>query len=129
MCRLFVSKAERALDTADRLLAGGDYEFVSSRAYYALYYAVQAALCSQGITLVRHTGALSEFGRVFVKPGTFPRQFSKHIHRLFENRHLADYDVERFLDETTAREDVEIAKDVVDAIRDYLRREGILSAE
>ena len=57
---------------------------------------------------------------------TADRKFSKHIHRLFENRQLADYDVENFLDETVAREDVAVARTLVAAIQNYLHQEAVL---
>lgn len=45
-CQNLIQKADRALVAARRNRDAGDYDFASARAYYAVYYAVKAALLS-----------------------------------------------------------------------------------
>jgi uncharacterized protein (UPF0332 family) len=45
-----LNKAKRSLKAAQRHLEEGDYDFSASRAYYAAFYAMEAALLAKGIT-------------------------------------------------------------------------------
>ncbi len=41
--RTMISKARRSLAAAKRQIEDGDYDFASSRAYYAAFYAIEAS--------------------------------------------------------------------------------------
>ncbi len=68
------------------------YDFASSRAYYAAFYAMQAILLTKDLSFSKHSGVIAAFNRQFIKTGVFPKEFSKLISRLFRERQTGDYE-------------------------------------
>ena len=77
--RTMINKARRSLSAARRQVEDGDYDFASSRAYYAAFYAIEAVLLTKNLVLSKHSGVISDFNRHFLKPAIFPKEFSKLI--------------------------------------------------
>ena len=125
-CRNLIQKADRSLTAAQRNHDAGDHDFASSRAYYATYYAINAALLSENVTSSKHSGNISEFNRLFLKPGTFPKEYGKLINRLFSDRQIADYESGLSISTAEARADIAAAREIVEAIRSYLSGKGLL---
>ena len=44
------------------------------------------------ITCSSHKETIGSFNKEFVKPGTFPKSFTKTIQKLFNERQTGDYD-------------------------------------
>lgn len=53
-------------------------------------------------------------------PGTFPREFTAILARLFEDRQTGDYDPTASLDAAEAERDVQDAQRIVDAVAEHL---------
>ena len=68
--------ADEKLRAAGLLVAGEAWGDASSRAYYAAFHAVSAALLSRGETYSRHGQVLGAFKRAFVHTGLLPREFT-----------------------------------------------------
>ena len=62
-----IEKARRYLRSAELLIGDGDYDSAVSRAYYAMFYAAEAALLKKGMTFSSHKAVISAFGQHFVK--------------------------------------------------------------
>lgn len=62
-----------------------------NRCYYAMFYALLALLATKGLGNSKHSGVISLFDREFVKTGIFPKQLSKSLHRVFDERQAHDY--------------------------------------
>ncbi len=77
--RRYLEKAERALAAAEVLLRDGYPSDAAGRAYYAMFYAAQAALRSEGIEVIKHSAVESFFGRHFVKAGRMDPTFHKML--------------------------------------------------
>jgi uncharacterized protein (UPF0332 family) len=88
---LMLQKADRSLTAAQRHIEAGDYDFASSRAYYAAFYTMQAILLTKNLTAAKHAGAIRMFNQHFIKTGLFPPEFNQFISRLFRNRQAGDY--------------------------------------
>jgi hypothetical protein len=88
-----VAKAEDKLKTARLDFAGGQFDDAVSRAYYAVYHMMTAALFSREQVFSSHAQTIGAFNRDFVKTGTFPKEFTRMIQGLFEDRQTGDYDV------------------------------------
>ena len=112
--------ADEKLRAAGLLIAGGAWGDASSRAYYAAFHAVSAALLSRGETYSRHGQVLGAFNRAFVHTRVFPRELTALLTRLFENRQSGDYGVLPGVTEVEARQDVADAQRLVEAIRRFL---------
>ncbi len=94
---------------------GGFPDQATSRAYYAAFFAAEAALLSLGETRSKHSGVIAAFGRLVVKEGGFNPKLGGDLRRLFELRNAADYS---WLDEPQATSDdpVAIAERLVAAL-------------
>jgi uncharacterized protein (UPF0332 family) len=112
--------ADEKLRAASLLVVGGAWGDASSRAYYAAFHAISAALLSRDETYSRHAQVLGAFNRAFVHSGLFPKEFTTLLTRLFENRQSGDYDVLPGVTEAEARQDVADAQRIVEAIRSFL---------
>ena len=89
-----MEKAKRALQSAELLLDAGDKDGACSRAYYAMFDAARAALCTVGCapeSLKTHTSVIGQFGLHLVKTGLVSRQVGKSLNDVQEIRQLADY--------------------------------------
>ena len=115
-----LSLADEKLRAAGLLIAGGAWGDASSRAYYAAFHAVSAALLSRGETYSRHGQVLGAFNRAFVHTGLFPRQFTVVLTRLLENRQSGDYGILPGVTEAEARQDSADAQQIVETVRRFL---------
>ncbi|MFH0908206.1 MAG: HEPN domain-containing protein [bacterium] len=119
-----LDKATRALAAATEHHSRGDFDFASSRAYYATFYAMTAGLLVKKLTFSRHGGVMAAFGEHFIKSGTFPRDFGVKISRLFRERQLADYEAGLPISSDAAAEDIADATAIVSAVQGYLGSAG-----
>ena len=124
--RLIVKKAKRSIKAAKRLIEDEDYDFASSRLYYAVFYAMEAVLLTINLTSSRHTGIISLFNQHFVKKGIFPKYFSKIISRLFRERQMGDYGFLIDITEEEILDDVKSTENFLEEIKEYLEKEGFL---
>lgn len=118
--RALLARAEEKLRAARLLLEGGAWGDAASRSYYAVFHAVSAVLLSRGESYSTHAQVLGRFNKEFIQTGIFPREFTKLLTRLFEDRQSGDYDVEPGLTETEARQDVADGERIVVAVRQFL---------
>jgi uncharacterized protein (UPF0332 family) len=123
---LMMSKAMRSLASAQQQWNSGDYDFASSRAYYAMFYCLEAILLTEGLTFAKHSGVIGAFNRHFVKPGHFPKTFSGLLARLFRERQMADYEFDLSIGAEDARKDIESSQTILQAIKTYLTQQGFL---
>jgi uncharacterized protein (UPF0332 family) len=65
---------------------------------------------------------LGAFNRDLVHTGSFPREFTAILTRLFEDRQTGDYDPDATLDLAEAERDVRDAERIVEAIALHLTR-------
>ncbi|MEN9796581.1 MAG: hypothetical protein RL653_277 [Pseudomonadota bacterium] len=119
-----LKKAEQKQQSARHALEAGDWDDASSRAYYAVFHAVSAVLRQRGAVFTSHGQTLGAFNRDFVATGRFPRDTTKVLTRLFEDRQLGDYDVFAAVTPETARRDVEDAARLVELCREVIRQGG-----
>lgn len=124
-----LQKAYRSLASTRSLISSTDYDFASSRAYYASFYAIEAMLLTKQLSFSKHAGVIAAFNQHFIKSGVFPKEFSKMLERLFRNRQTGDYGYEPDLSAEEAEEDMRVAQMIVDHIADYLRQNGFLQPQ
>ena len=116
-----INKSTRALGAAKEHLAHRDHDFASSKAYYAVFHLMQAALLTKGRTYSKHAGVISGFSEQFIKPGIFPKSFGEAVQRLRKDRELGDYGYQLSVTSEEACNDVATAREIVDSILKYLR--------
>src|SRR3989338_2878456 len=118
--KTILAQAEEKLRAARLLLDGNAWADASSRAYYAAFHAVSAALLSKGLTYSSHAQTLGAFNKEFVRPGIFPAEFTTLLTRLFEDRQSGDYDFDPGFTATEARQDIVDAERIVKAVQLFL---------
>lgn len=89
--QLILEKADKSLLGASNLIDDGLLEFAVSRAYYAAFYAIEAALITRSITAISHKSIQVLFNREFIHSGIMPSGLNKSLARLFQERQNADY--------------------------------------
>ena len=123
---IMLDKAKGSLKSSLKDIEEGNYDFASSRAYYAVFYAMQSVLLTQGLTFSKHQGVISAFNQHFVKTGIFPTEFGNYINRLFNSRLISDYDFVSNIDEREARENLRLAELILSSIIKYLDKSGFM---
>jgi uncharacterized protein (UPF0332 family) len=127
--KIMVAKGKRSLTSAEKSIENEDYDFASSRAYYAVFYFMQAILSTEGLTFSKHSASIAEFGRSFIKTGIFPKEYGKYIQNLFKERQEADYDYYANISLEEAEENLRIAREICEKIEVYLNSIISKSAE
>ncbi len=105
---------------AARLLAGKGFEAQAvSRAYFAAFFAAEAALLALGETRSKHSGVVSAFVHLLVRGGKLDQEIGKLLRSLFERRNEADYSL---VDVPAEEADAAIrdAQRVVSAVQTWL---------
>lgn len=123
---LMLDKADRSLRSASILTNEGSYEFAISRAYYAAFYAVEAALITKELMTSSHKSILVLFNREFIHAGLLPQALNTSLNILFKERQNADYS---YLASYTREEGVhhiEQAALIVREIRQHLTQTDFL---
>jgi len=114
--------ARRHVQVARDLLDRGDADDVAaSRAYYAMFYAAEAALLSLNLSFSKHQGVIAAFGKQFAKTHRLPPELHGHLREAFELRQTADYTRGDSVAPEDASLAVERAERFIDAIEQYLR--------
>lgn len=122
--RLYLERANLDLRAAKANLDDGFYGVVVSRAYYAMFYAANALLATQGLTRSKHTAVHAAFGQHFVKTGLIEPQYLRRLVDAFDARSDADYDAAFVGDPARAEAAVASAKDFVARVERLLSLGG-----
>lgn len=117
-----IFRGQKAIGAAKVSLKKGFIEDAASRAYYAVFHGMQAALESIGQTYSKHSGVISAFHREFISKGTFPKEFSKKIKTLEKHRQKGDYSYIWVLTELEVIQDITDAEIILKAIANYLKQ-------
>lgn len=92
----FMTKAARALASAQILLDAGDTDGACNRIYYAMFDSAKAALMAtdappEAIDAKTHSGLIAAFSLHVVKRGFVVADHGRSFNRLHELRMIADY--------------------------------------
>ena len=124
LVRYRLEQADEALAAARLNLTSGLQRSAVNRVYYAMFYGVLALLATRHSETSRHSGAITQFDQLYVKPALLPRDFSRWLHDAFLNRQAADYGSELNL----SREDIDAlvahARDFLAGVRQFLGSSG-----
>ncbi len=86
-----LSRAQNELGAARILAREGFGAQATSRAYYAAFFAAEAALLVLDETRSKHSAVIAAFGRLVVKDGGLDPAEGATLRSLFELRNAADY--------------------------------------
>ena len=109
----YQKRAEEDLKAAEQMLASKFHLAAISLAYYAVFYAIIAALLAKGIKARKHKQLGIEFRRVFIKTEILPKKYSAILDALFHARQTADYDAVPKIEQEDVQKLLEDAKEFV----------------
>jgi uncharacterized protein (UPF0332 family) len=118
--RELLDKSAQSIGAAELLLKEAYFSFAASRAYYSMFYAVEALLLSRELSFSKHSGVIAAFGKQFVKTGAFDSRFHRYLLNAFELRNAGDYGAVQGVGEGAARQVIEEAGELLAAIEHYL---------
>lgn len=115
-----LSKAEQSLDAAKHLMNEGYHDFAAARAYYAMFYGLEALYLSREQGFSKHSAIISAFGKDFIKPGIFNEKFHRYLLEAFELRNAGDYGTIHSVPLEKTGEIITKAGDFIKMIDEYL---------
>jgi len=118
----YLDKADHALEVAEEHLKAGYAPDAASKVYYAMFYAAQALLKSEGINVVKHSAVESALGFHFAKPGRIDPKYHRMLIDARRIRETVDYDLEEEIVEPVAFLKIEEGRNFVDAIKKLLTK-------
>ncbi|MGA3112952.1 MAG: HEPN domain-containing protein [Syntrophobacteraceae bacterium] len=77
--RELLDKSLQSIRAAELLLREGYFSFAASRAYYSMFYPVEALLLTRELSFSKHSGAIVAFGKESVKTGAFDSHFHRYL--------------------------------------------------
>ena len=86
-----LEQAEEALQDGELLLNSCRYRATANRLYYACFYAAVAALLTRRLEYSKHSAVIAFFDREFIGSEQLPKEYSKTLHRAFNERQQDDY--------------------------------------
>jgi uncharacterized protein (UPF0332 family) len=99
----------------------GDHDFAVSRAYYAMFYAAEAALLGKGLSFSKHSAVIAAFGLHFVKPGIVRQDLQRYFTEGESLRNVSDYDVGPQVERQDAERQVSRARTFVEELAGLLQ--------
>jgi uncharacterized protein (UPF0332 family)/predicted nucleotidyltransferase len=124
----YLASAWRALRTAEsEFIQGKDYQVVANRAYYAIFYAANAMLATQGLQRSKHPLVMALFREKFVKSGAVEPTFIRDYEAAMKRRHMSDYDLNAHISADYVRVGLEAAQRFTSRVERYLGEAGCLT--
>ncbi|KAM3102541.1 HEPN domain-containing protein [Phormidesmis sp. 146-12] len=101
-----LQKEVRSLEAAKVLNREGLPEFAVTRAYYTMFYIVEAFLEGDNLSFSKHSAVISAFGQRFANTGRVPVEFHRYLITAEQIRRQGDYDTTPELTEVQAAEQI-----------------------
>lgn len=103
----------------DAVRSGGGYDDVANRTYYAVFSAIQAIHVLDGKSFKRHSQAIGEFNKVYLRNKIFNRAYGEVITDLMLCCHAGDYSLKLKVTKEIAKENLDKAKMIVEELQAY----------
>lgn len=116
-----LTRAASDLDASRLLVESGFPDQATSRAYYAAFYAAEAAVLWLGETRSSHAGLIAAFGSSVVKKGGFEPSVAALLRELFDLRNDADYELLDSITKDHAQQAIASAERFVNAVEVWLK--------
>lgn len=109
-------KAQKYLRSAALLFEMEDYDSCVSRAYFAMFFAVQAALITEDGSLPSRLSIRGAFIQRFVDSGRLPERAAEALHQASDLQEMADYAREFAVGEEAAERTLQEAEAFVNSL-------------
>jgi len=92
-----------------------------SRAYYSMFYLTQAVLTTKDLSRKKHSAVISAFAEHFIKQGLLSKDLHSKIRQAFDERNVADYEVEILKSEEDSIEILKYALEFSEQVTPFLK--------
>ncbi len=116
-----LQRAEVSIRAAKELILGEYYDFVASRAYYAVFYAATALLLGEELDFSKHSGVIASIHQRFVKTGKLDEKYGKDLNWLFELRGVGDYGATTHVSQQDATRAIRAAENFLSAAKSLIQ--------
>lgn len=114
------------LAAAKEMLSGGMYKPSLNRSYYSIFHAMRAITALEGFDSSKHSGVIAYFNQNFIKTGIFAKETSKIIKSASIMKEQSDYLDFFIASKQDAEEQIERAKQFIEAVEKYLKDKKVL---
>lgn len=120
--RDLLNKSHRSILAAKILLDDGFPDFAASRAYYAMFYSLEALFLLNEKSFSKHSAIISAFGKDFVKTGIFENKYHRYVLEAFDMRNAGDYGVVNSVSNDKSGEIIKKAEEFCNTMKDYINK-------
>lgn len=124
--KAYLLRSKNALKATKVLLDNQCFQEAISRAYYVMFYAASALLCTLGKTTSKHSTLISLFHQYFIRTKKFDDFYYRRFVKAFEDRLSADYKVLQPIVDEIAYKKYEDAQHFLQAAEEYLKKESLI---
>lgn len=124
LVRYRLEEATEALRDGEFLLSSGRHRSAANRLYYAAFYAALAVLLTKRLEFSRHSAAIAFFDKEFIRTGMLPKEYSRTLHRAFNERQQDDYMPFVEINPAELNQLLSDVRDMVDGITAYILRDS-----
>jgi uncharacterized protein (UPF0332 family)/predicted nucleotidyltransferase len=122
----YLEQAHHNLQAVHALQEDGFLDIALSRAYYACFHALTAALYAVNVVRGKHSGVQAALSEFLVKPGWVEPEYKDIYNALKDKRESSDYDPRFVADPDEARSLLAGAERFVVRMEAFLREQGAL---
>lgn len=116
-----IERSKGAFKEANLLCEEDLYYGAISRAYYSMFYLTQAVLTTKELSQKKHSAVISAFAEHFIKQGLLSKDLHSKIRQAFDERNVADYEVEILKSEEDSKEILNYALEFSEQVTPFLK--------
>lgn len=118
--RGLLDKAQQSTEAAQSLLADNYADFSASRAYYAMFYALEALLLTKNLSFSKHSAVIAAFGKEYIKSGVLDARFHRAVIDAFDLRNAGDYGTMHAVSAELASQTIQNARELIHAVSSHI---------
>lgn len=118
--RGLLDKAHQSTEAAQSLLADNYVDFSASRAYYAMFYAMEALLLTKNLSFSKHSAVIAAFGKEYIKSGILDARFHRAVIDAFDLRNTGDYGTMHAVSAELASQTIQNARELIQAVSSHI---------
>ena len=118
-----LSRAEEDIETAADNLESKKFRASVNRSYYAVFHSIRAITALDHFDSSKHSGVIAHFNQHYIKSGIFDKELSKMVDSCYRLREKADYDDFYLVSRDEAVLQLEKARAVHQAIKEYINNQ------
>ena len=118
-----IEQAENCVQVSETLLNDEFLRDSLNRSYYGIFHCMRAVLALDKYDSKKHSGIIDEFRKRYIKTELFDVRFSKIIGSAFKERNRSDYEDFYIASKVDTALQLEQAKELLSATKDYIKKQ------